>query len=134
MIKLLIGVLILVSSYLVAKNKAETVKERYYYFNSLVNSCELINADLLYKKRPVKEILNAKYQSFTFLETLNAYFDGGEKLPKFLSYEETVLVKEYLCILGKGDTNSQINAINFYKQEFLKIATEKKNEYNHTKH
>ena len=128
-VKLLIGALSVVLCLIIAKNKAEYIKERYYYFNSLVNSCDLIKTDLLYKKRSIREILSVNFQSSDFLQTLNAYFEDEKWFPSYLTNEELVLVTEYFSVLGKGDTTSQINALTSFKEEFSKIAIEKKKEF-----
>ena len=128
-VKLSIGVLCVILCLLVAKNRANYIKDKYYYFSSLVNSCELIKSDLIYKKRSIKEILSVDFQSLDFNQTIKSYFNSDEFFPKYLNIEEKVLVKDYFKALGKGDTNSQLSIISSFKEEFLKIASDSKREF-----
>lgn len=126
-IKVLIGVLCAFSCCLISKRKADVYKEKVYYFNSLVLACEYLISDLMFKKRNLKEILSVSYPSNYFLETINDYFNGVESYPDFLTDEEVVVISEFFSQLGKGDSNSQINALKLYKSEFSKIRDDKKN-------
>ena len=129
LIKVSLGVSLVVLCCCVAKNKANIVKEKVYYFNSLILACDFIKSDLLFKKRNLNEILSVNYPSYDFLQTVNDYFIGKNTYPDYLTNEELVLIKEFFSMLGGSDANSQITALELFKTEFSKIRDDKKREY-----
>lgn len=119
-LRISLGALLGFFIYLISKDKAERLKNKKLYYNSLISSCDAVYRELSYSKRNVLDALNLDYSSSDFVKTLNNYYLKNKTfvLPNYLCEDEVLKVKEYLNLLGKTDTESQKTAIISYKTEF----------------
>ncbi len=129
-LKLLVGILSIILAVKIGADFALKDKKVYEFFNSLINLCDKIIADLNYKKSNIKVILSNKFQS-NDLNLLLKKFVKEKKLefPNYLLKEEVFLIEDLFASLGKADTNSQILSVEAFKVELKKIAKEKYEKY-----
>ena len=131
-IKFIFGVLLVVLSTKIAVIKAKTLKEKYLYYSSAKLMCEGLESELLYFKRPLNEALNIDYPSFYFAKTVKSVIENGyiDAYPEFLTLEERGKFDGLFLQLGRTDTEAQKACILSNKEDFLKLESEKRVEYN----
>ncbi len=129
-VKIIVGIACVYCSVKISSNKANLLKNRYLFWDSLVEFCSLLLQELSYKKRPIKEVTSNEFISIDFSKTLNDYYLKNEiTLPNYLSDIESEKVISFLSSIGKSDTESQKIAINTCKIDFENIATQRKLDY-----
>lgn len=130
-LKISIGALAVFLSFKIAKFKALKIKEVYYFWDSACIACDLLISDLSYKKSAIIDVLNVDYPSSTFAKVIGDYLLGCDySLPKFLTDENKIKFDSFILSIGKSDSETQKNAIQSYKNDFLRIKEESKVEFN----
>ena len=129
-LKVFVGVLSIIFAVKIGKDKASNDKEEYLYFKGLVNLCDRFLSDLSYKKSTIDSVLNDNFNSKELNETINSFLNKSYLyLPSFLNGEERFLLCELFSVIGKSDSNAQIESLTAFKKEINKISIEKYEKY-----
>ena len=133
LIKLCLGVACVYLCSKIAVSKANSLKESYLFWESVVKLCNILLQEFSYKKRPIKIAVSTTYSSTDFKKLLNDYVSGNDiTFPKYLTDAEAFKFKTFLYELGKSDSETQKLALNSYKTDFESIVIDKKLEYKKT--
>ncbi len=129
-IKVLLGVSSVYFCSKIAMSKANSIKNRYLFWESASACCGLLLQEFSYKKRPVKALLKYNFSSSEFSVLLSNFINNHNlEFPPFINEMEENTLKSFFEEVGKSDSETQKLAINSYKTQFNSLAVEKKTEY-----
>ncbi len=129
-VKLVVGILSVITCCKISLNKSNTAKNAYTFFESLRITCENLLCEFSYKKRPIKYALNKNYTSDDYVKFLSNFVKFNKReYPCYLSNDEIVKIDAFFNEIGKSDTDSQKTMILAYKNEFNSIASEKRKRF-----
>ncbi|MBQ3235587.1 MAG: hypothetical protein IJA97_05470 [Clostridia bacterium] len=130
LIKIAFGALCVYTSIKIAKTKAMAFKEEYYFWESVVLSCDVLISDLSYKKSEVNASLNVDYPSESYAKIVASFIKGEEMLfPKFISQDDKIKLENFFSTIGASNSNTQKTAIISQKTDFLKCREISKNKF-----
>ena len=130
LIKITVGVLCVYFCSKISANKANLLKERYLFWDSAVELCNLFLQELSYKKRPLKSTLSKNFISNDFNKVIENYLLEKEVVyPNYVSDIEIEKLNSFLSTLGKSDCETQKIAINSYKTDFENVTIQKRIEF-----
>ncbi len=130
-LRLSIGVVLILLCTKLGKNKGNKYKSSLNFYESCLTFCNLFKSDLLYKRSKLQDFLKVNYLSNDFKEMLE-YFLENRSLnyyPEYLNDDERIEIFNFLSVLGKTDSLSQLEMIDAYKNKFTLKLTEKTAEF-----
>ncbi len=130
--KLILGVSVIILLVKIAKNKNQNKKEIVEFYFELCSLIEGFYNEMLYRKTPLKDFLLSYNKSEFLNEIIDSYLSGKLDVSCFknkLNNDEANFILSLFNELGKSNSESQKNVVEFYKEKFNKIYVEKFNEY-----
>ncbi len=128
-LKLLIGVLAIITFTKIGVNKSKNHEQIYSFYSSLCVFCNNYVNELKYSKKELETLINKEYSSTDFVLCLNSFIEKKYKnslyFPTFLSQIEIDKLTAFFECLGKSDSVSQQGVINNYLEDFKKLKNEK---------
>lgn len=130
LVKIALGIACVYLTTKIAVSKANSFKESYLFYQSVLECCNLLLIEFSYKKRPLKALLEYEFISSDFCNSITNYINNQKfEFPTWLGEKDELKLKSFFQELGKSDVEAQKIAINSYKLEFENILIDKKSEY-----
>ncbi len=130
-LRLSIGVIFILLSTKIGKNKGIKYKNSFNFYESCLTFCNAFKGDLLYKKSKLEDFLTLEYSSLDFIKMLKNYIQNQEinDYPEYLKEDERLDIYNFLSSLGKTDSVSQLEVVDAFKSKFTLKLAEKNLEY-----
>lgn len=132
LLKLILGVSSILLLVKTAISKSKQKQEIYLFYYELYLVCSGFYGEMLYSKKPISEFFSKKNKNTILQGVIEDYLQNNLENSKYLEYldiENREKVITFFNLLGKSNSESQKNDILVYKNEFLKIYSEKCIEY-----